>query len=60
MESTQTTKETLEQEIAALESQLTGDMFKDMEIRDKIHNLKMKINGTKPMDSSIDCVGCGS
>lgn len=60
MESTQTTKETLEQEIASLEAQLTGDMFQDMEIRDKIHNLKMKLNGTKPMDSSIDCVGCGS
>ncbi|MEK6476386.1 hypothetical protein WJR50_02590 [Catalinimonas sp. 4WD22] len=60
MESTQTTKETLEQEIASLEEQLTGDMFQDMEIRDKIHNLKMKLNGTKPMDSSIDCVGCGS
>lgn len=60
MESTETTKETLEQEIASLEAQLSGDMFKDMEIRDKIHNLKMKLNGTKPMDSSIDCVGCGS
>lgn len=60
MESTQTTKETLEQQITALEAQLTGDMFQDMEIRDKIHNLKMKLNGTKPMDSSIDCIGCGS
>ena len=60
MESTQITKETLEQEINSLETQLTGDMFQDMEIRDKIHNLKMKLNGTKPMDSSIDCIGCGS
>ncbi len=61
MESTQTTtKETLEQEITALEAQLSGDMFADMDIRDKIHNLKMKLTGTKPMDSSIDCVGCGS
>ncbi|WPP48508.1 hypothetical protein [Catalinimonas niigatensis] len=60
MESTQTTKETLEQQITDLEAKLSGDMFQDMEIRDKIHNLKMKLNGTKPIDSSIDCVGCGS
>ena len=52
--------ENLEVEIKQLEGQLTGDMMKDMEIRDKIHNLKMKLTGTKPMDSSIDCVGCGS
>jgi len=52
--------ENLETEIKELEGQLTGDMMKDMEIRDKIHNLKMKLTGTKPMDSSIDCVGCGS
>ena len=53
-------KQGIEQEIAALETQLTGDMFKDMEIRDKIHNLKMKLTGTRPMDSQIECVGCGS
>ena len=50
----------LETEVASLESQLTGDMFADMEIKDKIHNLKMKINGTRPMNSEIECVGCGS
>ena len=53
-------KEELQSEIELLESQLTGDMFKDMEIRDKIHNLKMKQNGTKPGNQEIDCVGCGS
>lgn len=46
--------------IRDLEKELTGEMIKDMEIRDKIHNLKMKINGVKPTDSHIDCVGCGS
>ena len=50
----------LQEEIKVLESKLTGDMIKDMEIRDKIHNLKMQLNGTKPMDTSIDCIGCGS
>ena len=47
-------------EIAELQRSLTGDMAHDMEIRDKIHNLKMKLTGTKPMDSQIDCIGCGS
>lgn len=54
------TTEQLEQEIVALEGQLTGDMFQDMDIRDKIHNLKMRVNGTKPMNQEIECVGCGS
>jgi len=31
-----------------------------MKIKDKIHNLKMKINGSKPSSSEIDCIGCGS
>lgn len=47
-------------QIKTLENQLTGNMFSDMEIKDKIHNLKMKINGAKPSNSEIDCVGCGS
>lgn len=54
------TIEQLETEIKELEAQLTGDMFSDMVIRDKIHNLKMRLNGTKPMNQEIDCVGCGS
>lgn len=54
------TEESIQSEITTLEGQLTGDMFKDMEIKDKIHNLKMKLNGTRPMNSEIECVGCGS
>jgi hypothetical protein len=46
--------------IAELESKLTGDMFLDMEIKDKIHNLEMQLAGVKPENSEIDCVGCGS
>ena len=56
----QATKDQLEKEIEELEAQLTGDMFEDMETKDKIHNLQMQLKGVKPMDSSIDCVGCGS
>jgi len=32
----------------------------EMELADKIHNIKMKLNGVKPTDSYIDCIGCGS
>lgn len=56
----QQSKVQLTQEIENLKTQLTGDMFKDMDVKDQIHNLEMKLNGTKPMDSSIDCIGCGS
>ena len=52
--------EDLVNEIAELKKSLTGDMMKDMDIRDQIHNLEMKISGTKPMDTKVDCVGCGS
>ena len=51
---------TLQEEINALKAQLTGDLFADMDLKDQIHNLEMKINGVKPMDTHIDCVGCGS
>jgi hypothetical protein len=53
-------KETLQNEIEGLKSQLTGNLFQDMDLKDKIHNLEMKLKGVKPEDSSIDCVGCGS
>ncbi len=53
-------EEQLKNQILELRNQLTGDMFEDMEIRDQMHNLEMKLKGVKPMDSHIDCVGCGS
>ena len=59
----QTAMETLvslEEQIAELNAQLTGDMFTDMDIKDKIHNLDMQLKGVKPTDSHFDCVGCGS
>lgn len=57
---TELDKTTLENQIAELEGQLTGDMFQDMDIRDKIHNLKMTVEGIRPMNSDFECVGCGS
>jgi hypothetical protein len=53
-------KSAIEQEIDNLKGTLTGNMFKDMETRDQIHNLEMQLKGVKPMDSHFDCVGCGS
>jgi hypothetical protein len=50
----------IQQEIESLKSKLTGNMIEDMEIRDTIHNLEMKLKGVKPMDSHFDCIGCGS
>jgi hypothetical protein len=60
MDTTATTHESLQQQINELKAKLTGDMFSDMEIKDQIHNLEMKLNGVKPMDSHFDCIGCGS
>ena len=53
-------KDLLEKEIKSLEAKLTGDMFQDMEIRDKIHNINLKLKGVRPSNSEIECVGCGS
>jgi hypothetical protein len=50
----------IREELEELKSQLTGDMFQDMDLKDKIHNLEMKLNGIKPDDSHFDCIGCGS
>lgn len=54
--------EDLHKEIEELElmKTRTDDFGLQMEIADKIHNIKMKINGVKPTDSYIDCIGCGS
>ncbi len=54
------TDQELTTEIKTLEGKLTGEMFQDMDLRDKIHNLKMKLNGVKPGNQEIECVGCGS
>jgi hypothetical protein len=54
------TEEEIQERITQLKTQLTGDMFHDMDLKDNIHNLEMKLNGTKPIDSHFDCHGCGS
>ena len=53
-------REQLKKDLETLKSQLSGDMMKDMEIMDKIHNIEMMLNGVKPEDSHFSCIGCGS
>lgn len=60
MDTLTSTNTDLSQEIENLRGQLTGDMFQDMDLKDKIHNLEMQLKGVKPTDSHIDCVGCGA
>lgn len=52
--------EEINAQIKELESRLTGNMFKDMDLKDEIHKLNMALNGIKPEDSAFECVGCGS
>lgn len=60
METLTSTNTDLAKEIENLRAQLTGDMFQDMDLKDKIHNLEMQLKGVKPTDSHFDCVGCGA
>lgn len=54
--------EELKRELLILEDKYldTEDFSEKMDIANDIHNIKMKINGTKPVDSHFDCFGCGS
>ena len=42
------------------QKEATSDWMEQMSIADDIHNIEMKLNGVKPTDSHIDCIGCGS
>ena len=54
-------KKSLELEIKTLEESKMGlSWLERLDIDDSIHNIRMKLNGVKPTDSSIDCIGCGS
>ena len=52
----------LEKQLEALEVQKSNasGFEEQMEIADKIHNIKMKLNGVRPSDSFVECIGCGS
>lgn len=62
-------EEQLQSEIATLEGQLVGDMFQDMELKEKIYKLKQELKTKssntgplpqRPDDSQFECIGCGS
>jgi hypothetical protein len=58
---TEAERRLLELKIEELESQVEGKTWIErLEIADAIHNIQMKLNGVKPTDSHIDCIGCGS
>ena len=48
----------VEKEIKKLENKLTGNMIDDMETREQIHKLRMKLHNIKPNTNYIECVGC--
>ena len=48
------------EKIAQLESQLTGDMFSDMNLKDQIHKLKLEEAGGSCSIDDPECEACGS
>jgi hypothetical protein len=56
--------QTIEEEIASLKADLTGDLFSDMETQQKIYELKKKLNpeieDNPSLDEDDDCLYCGS
>lgn len=56
--------ETIEQQITALKSQLTGDLFSDIETQQKIYELKKQLNPAiehaPEQDDDDGCLSCGS
>lgn len=52
----------MKEQIEQLESQLTGNLLEDIEIREKIHKLKMEDSGAVGCVCELgdECVACGS
>ena len=48
------------EKIAQLEASLTGDMMKDMDIRQEIHDLEMSEKGITCSIDDPECEACGS
>ena len=47
-------------EVLKKQKESISDWMEQMSVADEIHNIEMKLNGVKPTDSHIDCIGCGS
>jgi hypothetical protein len=55
--------EKYQKEIQELKAQLTGELFADIEIQQKIYDLKVKINPEivrRPELDDDECLSCGS
>jgi hypothetical protein len=59
---TQQERDLLIREVEDLKSKRdsTTDFIESMDIADKIHNIEMKLNGIRPTDSYVECIGCGA
>jgi hypothetical protein len=56
-------KKAIEHKIKKLKNTLTGDLFKDMEIQQKIYDLKCELNPEikkRPELDDDECLSCGS
>lgn len=56
-------KKDVEAKIKRLESKITGDMYKDMELMQQIYELKVILNPAienNPEQDDDDCLYCGS
>ena len=51
---------TKEEQIVELESQLTGSMFMDMDLKDEIHRLKLECVGGSCSIDDTEFEACGS
>ena len=47
-------------EITKIKKELANTFEEELMYADEIHRIEMKLNGVKPTDSYIDCIGCGS
>lgn len=50
--------EQIKEQINKLEKQLRGDMFHDMDLRQQIHELKMKLNNVRPELKEANTLYC--
>ncbi|MDC1194151.1 MAG: hypothetical protein P8M61_07550 [Crocinitomicaceae bacterium] len=56
-------KDSIREDIAKMKTTLTGDLFQDMDIQQKIYELKVQLNPKiveNPQLDDEECLSCGS
>ena len=56
-------KDSIREDIAKMKTTLTGDLFQDMDIQQKIYELKVQLNPKiveNPQLDEEECLSCGS